>query len=123
MLRIVMVAALLLSLVGLSGCSKNLTESSAVKLVQKYADEKTEHRELGRAVVDSCDHLLLQTETIATANCKVHVELTDAGKSHFRMELNGATGSTSFGKTPDGTWVAVSWQRLDGFPAVEQFMK
>ena len=120
MVKVFMASALVLSLVGLSGCSKDLTASSAVRMVQKCLDERStteplliERRKMGHVVIDSCDHLLLEGETFATANCKLHVELTDAGKAALgdagKAALGGrppeGTVSASFGKQPDGTWI------------------
>jgi hypothetical protein len=101
-------SALLLILFGLTGCSKNLTESSAERIVQEYADAHTtdQQRRLGHVVIDSCNHLLLEAETNATATCKIHVELTDAGKATFHGGPTASSVQAQFGKQPDGTWIA-----------------
>ena len=59
---------------------------------------------LGHMVVDSCDHLLLGTETTATATCKTHVKLTRAAEVIFGSAPTTNTVQASFGKKPDGTW-------------------
>jgi hypothetical protein len=61
---------------------------------------------LGHLVVDSCDHLLLGSETSATATCKTHVNLTEAAKGIFGTRSTEQPLQASFGKKPNGTWVA-----------------
>jgi hypothetical protein len=101
--------ALLLGVVGLcGGCSNALTESSAVGILQKYLDDKQntdEDRKIGHIVVDSCDHLLLTTETVATAQCKVHMNFTKEGAAKFGNNQSSAIIPARFGKQPDGKWV------------------
>jgi hypothetical protein len=102
--------ALLLGVVGLcGGCSNALTESSAVGILQKHLDDQQndEERKVGHFVVDSCDHLLLVTETVATAQCTIHVSFTKEGAAKFGNTNNQSSSiiPARFGKQPDGTWV------------------
>jgi len=60
---------------------------------------------LGHLVVDSCDRLLLSSETKATASCKTHVALTSAAAAVFGSRPTDRPMDASFGKQPDGTWV------------------
>jgi hypothetical protein len=60
---------------------------------------------LGHLVVESCGHLLLGSETVASASCKTHVKLTSAAESIFGSRPTDQTMQASFGKQPDGTWV------------------
>ncbi len=60
---------------------------------------------LGHLVVDSCDRLLLSTETTASASCKTHVSLTSAAEIIFGKRPTDQLVQASFGKQPDGTWV------------------
>lgn len=60
---------------------------------------------LGHLVVDSCDHLLLVSETVANASCKTHVKLTSGGESIFGNRPTDQVMQAFFGKQPDGTWV------------------
>ena len=61
---------------------------------------------LGNLVVDSCDHLILSSETTATADCKTHVKLTPTADVLFGQQSTLQRVAASFGKQPDGTWVA-----------------
>jgi hypothetical protein len=108
--RTLLAGSLLMS--GLSGCSKALTDSSAVRIVQKYIDAqpKFSDRSLGHMVVVSCDHPLLVIETLATATCRWHMELTKAGELRFPGTPTNGSGVVSFGKQANGTWVATGMQ-------------
>lgn len=102
--------ALLLGLFGFSGCSKALTNSSAVSLTQKFIDARAsanpETAKLGHLVVDSCDQLFLTTETMATATCKVHMVWTVANRpTELQMKA-------TFGKQPDGNWIVTDTQSV-----------
>jgi len=68
---------------------------------------------LGHMVVDSCDHLLLGTETTATATCKTHVKLTGAAEVIFGSASTNNAVQASFGKQPDGTWIGT---QISGSP-------
>jgi hypothetical protein len=75
-------------------------------MFQKYFEDNQndEQRKLGHPVVDRCDHLLLVTETVAKAQCTVHLTLTK-------------DGATKLGKPhhPDlFTWTSESSQTADG---------
>jgi hypothetical protein len=61
---------------------------------------------LGHLEVDSCEQLLLDTETSASANCKTHVDLTKAARVIFGSGPTEQIMRSVFGKQPDGTWVA-----------------
>lgn len=63
---------------------------------------------LGHLVVGSCDHLLLASETTATASCKTQVKLTSGGKAIFGNGPTDQLMQASFGKQPDGTWIGTS---------------
>jgi hypothetical protein len=63
---------------------------------------------LGHLVVESCDHLLLASETTATASCKTHVALTPAAEAIFGSRPTDRLMEASFGKQPDGTWIGTS---------------
>jgi len=112
MLKWAVASALLLGVFTLSGCSKALTESSAVSLVQKFSDnqQNEEMRKRGHPVIDSCDHLVLVIETMATAECKIHVKLTKAGEAIFGNAPQTGIIRASFSKKPDGSWVCTSAQ-------------
>lgn len=60
---------------------------------------------LGRLVVDTCDHLLLTSETAATASCKTHVKLTGAAEIIFGSRPTDRVMQAYFGKQPDGRWI------------------
>jgi hypothetical protein len=60
---------------------------------------------LGRLVLQSCDHLLLGSETTATASCKTQVKLTNAAEVIFGSRPTEQPLLASFGKQPDGTWI------------------
>jgi len=60
---------------------------------------------LGHLIVESCDHLLLTSETAATASCKTHVKLTSAAAVIFGNRPTDQSMQVSFGKQPDGTWI------------------
>jgi hypothetical protein len=60
---------------------------------------------LGRLVVESCDHLLLGTETTATVTCKTHVKLTKDAEAIFGSRSTDQSMGATFGKQPDGTWI------------------
>ena len=107
MLNRAVVSALFFGSIFVSGCSKALTESSAVGILQEYIDnhETAETRALLHWLVDRCDHLLLVTETMATATCNAHVRLTSAGEAAYRNLPTVQTIRASFGKQPAGTWV------------------
>jgi hypothetical protein len=60
---------------------------------------------LGHLVVDSCEHLLLASETAATASCKTHIKLTGGAEAIFASRSTEQSMKASFGKQPDGTWV------------------
>ena len=126
----------LLALLALPGCGKQLTETSAVGLLQAYLDGLPHDENVGHAVVDSCDRLLLSGETGASAICRIHLKLTSAGEAGTRafpkfavrygeknFVLNNCTasaqgtgpcpsGSTSpfFSKKPNGAWVVADVQ-------------
>jgi hypothetical protein len=100
--------ALLLGAVGVcGGCSNTLTESSAVSMFQKYFEDNQndEQRKLGHPVVDRCDHLLLVTETVAKAQCMVHMSLTKDGATKLGNAPPPGLIYVDFGKQPDGRWV------------------
>lgn len=63
---------------------------------------------LGHLAVDSCEHLLLTSETAATASCKSHVKLTNAAEVVFGSRPTDQVIQASFGKQPDGTWIGTS---------------
>jgi hypothetical protein len=63
---------------------------------------------LGHLVVESCDHLLLASETTATASCKTHVKLMSAAEASFGSGPTDQVMQASFGKQPDGTWIGTS---------------
>jgi len=63
---------------------------------------------LGHLVVESCEHLLLASETTATASCKTHVKLTDGAEAIFGTRSTERSMEASFGKQPDGTWIGTS---------------
>jgi len=64
---------------------------------------------LGRhLVVESCEHLLLASETTATASCKTHVTLTGGAEAIFGNRPTDRLMEASFGKQPDGTWIGTS---------------
>lgn len=60
---------------------------------------------LGHLEVDSCQNLLLGSETAATASCKTHVKLTSAAAVIFGSKSTDQIMQASFGKQPNGTWV------------------
>lgn len=60
---------------------------------------------LGHIVVERCEHLLLVSETTATAACQTHVKLTSAAEVIFGNRPTDQTMQASFGKQPDGSWV------------------
>ena len=60
---------------------------------------------LGHLVVDSCEHLLLGTETSATATCKTHINLTKEATVVFGNRPTEQSLQASFGKKPDGDWI------------------
>jgi hypothetical protein len=123
MVKLLTMSALLIASVVLNGC-KGLTETSATDLTQKYIDGSwnAEKLKLGLLKVDRCSQLMLATDTSATANCTVHVELTEAGKEALRTRTttfentwifipSGSTMRASFGKQPDGGWLATGVQQ------------
>ena len=61
---------------------------------------------LGHLVVESCDHLLLGTETTASATCKTHVKLTKEAEIIFGRRPTNQSVQAAFGKQPDGNWIA-----------------
>jgi hypothetical protein len=63
---------------------------------------------LGSLTVDSCDGLLLDTETTARATCRSHVKLTSAASIIFGSRPTDATLTALYGKQPDGGWVATT---------------
>ena len=63
---------------------------------------------LGHLVVESCEHLLLASETTATASCKTHVRLTGGAEAIFGNRPTDRLMEASFGKQPDGTWIGTS---------------
>jgi hypothetical protein len=63
---------------------------------------------LGHHEVESCEHLLLTSETKATASCKTHVKLTSAAGAIFGDRPTDQVMQASFGKQPDGTWIGTS---------------
>ena len=60
---------------------------------------------LGHLIVDKCDHLLLRSETAATASCKVHPKVGDAAAAIFGSGATDGMLQASFGKQPDGAWI------------------
>lgn len=75
---------------------------------------------LGHLVVDSCDHLLLGTETTASAACKTHVVLTKDAKIIFGDRSTDQSVETTFGKQPDGTWVCTLVRFIPPFYDINQ---
>ncbi len=64
--------------------------------------------QLGHLVIDTCDNLLLSSETSATASCSTHIKLTDAAKIIFGERPTTRSLRATFGKQPDGGWVCVN---------------
>lgn len=100
----VLMGILTFGLVAVVGCSKTLTDKSAARALQKVGDARQTAET--QFVVDECHELLLETETIATAKCRVHVNLTEAGVAAWGSAPTEWEVAASFGKQPDGTWVA-----------------
>jgi hypothetical protein len=67
--------------------------------------DETGNLNAGRRVVDDVQNLLLETETIATAQYSWHVELNDAGVALAGSQRISKTSQVVFRKRPDGTWV------------------
>ncbi len=65
---------------------------------------------LGHLVVDSCENLLLASETTATASCKTHVRLTAGAVAIFGTGSTERPVEATFGKQPDGTWIGTGVQ-------------
>lgn len=65
---------------------------------------------LGNLVVDSCEHLLLSTETAATATCKTHVKLSKEAAAIFGETSTERPLQASFGKQPNATWVGTDFR-------------
>lgn len=63
---------------------------------------------LGHLEVDRCEHVLLSSETTATASCQTHVKLTPFAAAVCGDGSTDQTMQASFGKQPDGTWVATN---------------
>ncbi|HTQ53181.1 MAG TPA: hypothetical protein VMI94_01905 [Bryobacteraceae bacterium] len=63
---------------------------------------------LGHLEVDSCERLLLASETTATASCKTHVKLTTAAEAIFGQRPTDESVQVSFGKQPNGNWVCTN---------------
>lgn len=63
---------------------------------------------LGHLEVDTCDHLLLASETTATASCKTHVKLNATARDVFGDRSTDQVMQVSFGKQPNGTWVCTN---------------
>ncbi len=101
------IAVLAFGLVAVVSCSKTLTEKSAARILQKASDARrtAETRKLGRLVVDECRELLLQTDTVATAKCRVHVDLTEAGVAANSNAPTEEEVRVIFRRKPDGTWI------------------
>ena len=117
MSRPLVASAFLLCLLVISGCSNALNDSSARRLVQKhFADmEQFEKTDVTRQhiVVQSCDHLLLGTET--TATCIAHAVVTwpsgpYASKGPLKVDV-----MASFCKRPDGSWALTDVKELGDF--------
>lgn len=60
---------------------------------------------LGHLVVEGCEHLLLGTETTATATCRTHIKLTKDAEIVFGSASTDQSLQASFGKQPDGKWI------------------
>lgn len=60
---------------------------------------------LGHVVVESCEQLLLTSETSAKATCTAHVELTKFAEAIFGSSSTSGPAEFVFGKQPDGDWV------------------
>lgn len=88
------------------GCSNALTESSAVRILQKNMDEQYEKYKadehlkdvVEHLVVESCERLVLTAETMATARCTVR----------RKNKTTAVLPEVVFGKKPDGTWTVTS---------------
>ena len=63
---------------------------------------------LGHLVIDSCDQLLLNSETTARATCKTHVKLTKEAELIFGKASTEQPIQPVFGKQPDGGWIGTS---------------
>jgi hypothetical protein len=71
---------------------------------------------LGHLVTDSCDNLVLVSETAATAVCKTHLKLTKDAEIIFGNRATNIPLLALFRKKPDGTWSAThSEYRLPAF--------
>jgi len=103
----VLLSAVLATGVVLVGCSSQLTESSAVRLLQRYYDEQNKRDPNSNLnfVVESCTRLVLANEVSATARCSVKGVLTPAGKAAGTTPTAPFWIRAFFGKQPDGTWV------------------
>jgi len=62
----------------------------------------------GRLIVDTCDQLLLQDETKATAICSGHLEPTGAVKTILGDGFKTISIRATYGKQPDGEWVGTA---------------
>ena len=63
---------------------------------------------LGHGVIDSCDNLLLGSETSASCVVKWHVDLDTPRSALMGPNRVEGTVSATFGKQPDGTWIITS---------------
>jgi hypothetical protein len=63
---------------------------------------------LGHLIIDSCEQLLLNSETSAGATCKTQVTLTREAEMVFGSSPTDQPMGVTFGKQPDGTWVVTS---------------
>ena len=61
---------------------------------------------LGRLIVDNCTGLLLDSETVARANCAAHIKLTGEAEVFLPGVNSKGTAMATFRKQPDGGWVA-----------------
>jgi hypothetical protein len=63
---------------------------------------------LDDAAVDSCENLLLQTETTASCTCKWHSNLSKPLTSMYGKNRLDGTIQATFGKQPDGNWMVTN---------------
>jgi hypothetical protein len=59
----------------------------------------------GTIKVDDVHNLLLETDTIATARCAIHIDLNAAGAAVLGKAILPDQREVTFRKQPDGTWV------------------
>jgi hypothetical protein len=77
-----------------------MTSKAPVKVVGE-----SDQVSLGKIVVTNVDSLLLETETMATANFKWKIDLNEIGDVIAQSKPQGKVGEVRFQKQPDGTWV------------------